>query len=153
MTETAHLIVGAAIAATVPNPLLASVLALSSHIILDIVPHWDTGTNWRKRPVKKTALYTAIDIALGLGIGLALFGNRVPLPYLLSVMFLSTLPDWLEGPYFFGIKIPPFSTVYKIQHLFHKKKQLPWGLITQIAFIAIIVSAVFLAPSLTALAK
>ena len=152
MTETAHLILGAAIASKMPNPILASILAVGSHIILDIVPHWDTGTNWRKRSVKKTVLYTGIDLGLGTAIGLVLFAKTTPLPYLLFIMFLSTLPDWLEAPYFFGFKIPPFSSIYKIQHILHKKKQLPWGLITQLAFLAVLLFILFL-PSLSALAK
>lgn len=153
MTETAHLILGAAIASKVPNPILASVLAISSHILLDIVPHWDTGTNWRKRSIKKTILYTGIDLGLGTAVSLALFGKSTPLPYLLFIMFLSTLPDWLEAPYFFGFKVFPFSNIYKIQHALHKKKQLPWGLITQIAFLAVLLFTVLLGPTLTALAK
>lgn len=153
MTETAHLVMGAAIASRVSNPILAAIFAVISHIILDIVPHWDTGTNWRNRPVKKTILYTAIDLGLGIAISFALFAKSTPLPYLLLVMFLSTLPDWLEAPYFFGYKIPPFSNIYRIQHALHKKKQLPWGLITQVAFLAVLLFVVVLGPQLTALAK
>lgn len=153
MTETAHLILGAAIASKIPNPLLAAVLAISSHVFLDMVPHWDTGTNWRNRSMKKTIAYTALDLAAGTAISLALFGNQVPLPYMAFIMFMATLPDWLEAPYFFGFKIPPFSSIYKLQHVFHKKKQLPWGLVTQIAFIAVLLFAVAIGPSLTALAK
>lgn len=152
MTETAHLIAGAAIASRIPNPYLASILALASHVILDIVPHWDTGTNWRNRTIKKTFIYTAVDLALGIGISVVLFGKQVSLPYMSYIMFMSTLPDWLEGPYFFGFKFPPFSSIYRIQHTFHKKKHLPWGLINQIAFIALLLSLTFL-PTLTALAK
>jgi len=144
MTETAHLIMGAAIASRVPNPYLASIFALTSHLLLDIVPHWDTGTNWRNRSMKKTILYTAVDLGLGIAMSVVLFGNQVSLPYMLFIMFMSTLPDWLEGPYFFGFKIPPFSSIYRLQHIFHKKKNLPWGLITQIAFVAVLLFSIYL---------
>ena len=41
MLETPHVIVGAAIAYKVVNPALALPLALGSHFILDITPHWN----------------------------------------------------------------------------------------------------------------
>lgn len=153
MTETAHLVLGAAIASHIPNPILASTFAITSHFILDMVPHWDTGTNWRKRSMKKTFLYTGIDLGLGIAISLALFAKTTPIPYLFFIMFLSTLPDWLEAPYFFGFKFPPFTFIYKFQHILHRKKQLPWGIITQFAFLALLLSSIYLPITLTALAK
>lgn len=153
MTETAHLLVGAAIASQTSNPVLALPLALMSHIALDMVPHWDTGTNWRSRPVVKTVLYTILDVAIGLTVSLALFINKAPLPYLLLVMFVSTLPDWLEGPYFLGWKFPPFSTIYKLQHIFHKKQQLPAGLVKQALVLILVLISILYLPTLTVFAK
>jgi membrane-bound metal-dependent hydrolase YbcI (DUF457 family) len=45
MTATGHAIIGVAIAATIPNPFIAVPIAIGSHILADIFPHWDTGTN------------------------------------------------------------------------------------------------------------
>ncbi|KKU86222.1 MAG: hypothetical protein UY16_C0060G0002 [Candidatus Gottesmanbacteria bacterium GW2011_GWA2_47_9] len=50
MTATAHALVAGAIASKIPDPLAAAALALASHFIMDSVPHWDFGTNWRNRP-------------------------------------------------------------------------------------------------------
>lgn len=153
MTETAHLLVGAAIASQTQNPFLASALALFSHFLLDVIPHWDTGTNWRNRPVIKTVVYTAADIIIGTVISVALFINKAPLPYLLLIMFMSTLPDWLEGPYFLGLKKAPFSTIYKLQHTFHKKQQLPGGLVKQALVLVLFLFSIMYLPNLSVFAK
>ena len=42
MTLTTHAIIGAAIAASMPNyPVVGFVLAFASHFVLDAIPHWD----------------------------------------------------------------------------------------------------------------
>src|ERR1035441_1590405 len=42
MTLTTHAVVGAAIAASMPNrPVLGFILAFASHFALDAIPHWD----------------------------------------------------------------------------------------------------------------
>ena len=49
MTATAHVLIGGAIAASVPDPALGITLAALSHPILDMIPHWDFGFGWRKK--------------------------------------------------------------------------------------------------------
>ncbi len=42
MTLATHVVVGAAVAAALPNhPILGGILAFSSHFLLDGLPHWD----------------------------------------------------------------------------------------------------------------
>jgi len=43
MTLTAHALVGAALAASFSNPAIGIPLAVISHPILDMIPHWDFG--------------------------------------------------------------------------------------------------------------
>ena len=45
MLETPHVAVGAAIAASIPNPLIAIPLAFASHFALELVPHWNPHLN------------------------------------------------------------------------------------------------------------
>lgn len=136
MTATAHSLVGAALAAKIGNPALAIPLAFASHFLLDCVPHWDTGTHYHERPKKATFLYSGLDVALGLGLSLLFFGNTISLSYLLLMIFVSTLPDWLQSPYiFWGIKLPPFYWFYKIQSKLNNKDGSWFGIFTQLAVV------------------
>ena len=73
MIELPHAVVGAAIAAKVGNPALSLPLALASHFVLDLVPHWNPHLN------RDTARF--ITIAFG--------------------AFFGVLPDVAEAPFFF----------------------------------------------------
>lgn len=136
MTATAHSLVGAAIAVKIGNPALAVPLAFASNFLLDVVPHWDVGTHWHDRPLLKTFIFAAMDVFLGLGLALLLFSHSVNLYYLLAMIFVATIADWLESPYiFFGWKIPPFYQFYKFQSKFHKKDGSWFGVFTQLAVV------------------
>lgn len=132
MTATAHSLVGACLAVGVNNPALAIPLAFASNFLLDVVPHWDVGTHWRDRPISKTFFYAALDVFLGLGLSLLLFSQMANLPYLLLMIFMATLADWLEAPYIFlKLKIPPFYWFYQIQSRFHQRDGSWFGVLTQ----------------------
>ncbi|MBI2012734.1 hypothetical protein HYS90_02270, partial [Candidatus Curtissbacteria bacterium] len=49
MTATAHALIGASIAAKITNPYLGIPLAIISHFVADLIPHWDAGTNHREK--------------------------------------------------------------------------------------------------------
>ena len=49
MTATGHAIIGTVIAVKIGNPALAVPLAIASHIAADAFPHWDEGTNSKKK--------------------------------------------------------------------------------------------------------
>lgn len=132
MTATAHALVGGAIAASVPNPALGISLALVSHPILDMIPHWDFGLGWRN---KSKTLFMAegfFDLGVGLVSSYLIFGIHINLAYFLSVVLASLIFDLLIVPYwFFNWHIPPFSWAYKIQSQINAKAKLPWGILTQ----------------------
>lgn len=141
MTVTAHSLVGASIATKIPNPFLGISLAIFSNFILDMIPHWDTGTNWRKRPLVKTFFFTAIDVILGMSAAFLIFYQKTNPLYLLTVIFCASLPDWLEAPYLFlAWDFPPFSWFYRIQSKFHAKDGSFGGIITQIMVVLPIVA-------------
>lgn len=136
MTSTAHSLVGAAIAAKLGNPVLAIPLVFASHFLLDCVPHWDTGTSWHDRPKKVTFVYSALDVFLGIGLSLLLFAPGVNPLYLLLMIFISTLPDWLQSPYiFWNIKLPPFYWFYKLQSKLNSKDGSWFGIATQLVIV------------------
>lgn len=142
MTATAHALVGGAIAASVKDPALGVTLSAISHPFLDMIPHWDFGWGWKKK--NKITLFVQASFDLGLGFILAyfIFGQNINFWYFLTCIFASEVWDILEAPYwFFNWRFPPFSTIYNVQSKMQGKLKLPWGILTQVASVVIIVLA------------
>lgn len=150
MTATAHALVAAAIARAIPNPYLSIPLAFGSHFIMDAIPHWDFGTNWRTRSKKMTGALAIAETTLGITVAYFLFAGKVePLPLLLTIM-AGELPDWLEAPYYIFFasqdkKGPEKKAgfwerltyrIYKLENVFHTKASYPFGVFTQVATVA-----------------
>ncbi len=141
MTITAHALVGGAIAAAIPNPALGFTLAVASHPLLDMIPHWDEGWGWRKKGKIRLFAECCIDMALGVFLTYTLFSS-VPLPYLFLTIFGSILFDLLEAPYLLlNWKFKPFCWFYQAQSKIQGKVRLPWGILTQVATVAVIIVA------------
>ncbi len=140
MTATAHALVGGAIAASVRDPLLGVTLATLSHPILDMIPHWDEGWGWRTKDKLRLFAECSIDLSLGVLLTYMLFGSAVTLPYLLACILASVSWDILEAPYLIlGWKFPLFEFFYKIQSKMQGKLALPWGIVTQVITIFVVV--------------
>ncbi|MCX6793868.1 MAG: hypothetical protein NTY06_02065 [Candidatus Gottesmanbacteria bacterium] len=150
MTATAHALVAAAIARAVPNPYLAIPLAITSHFIMDAIPHWDIGTDWRTRSKIVTGALAIAETVLGITLAYFLFRGKVETPLLLSTIIAGELPDWLEAPWyiFFANKKKSGVTkkagfwerftyrIYRRENAIHSKAGLPLGVITQIVTVA-----------------
>jgi hypothetical protein len=150
MTATAHALVAAAIARAVPNPYLAIPLAITSHFIMDAVPHWDFGTSWRNRSKTMTGVFAIAETVLGITLAYFLFRGKVETPLLLSCIVASEIPDWLEAPWyiFFASKQKQGVSakagfwerltyrVYRKENTIHSKASLPFGIITQVVTVA-----------------
>lgn len=147
MTATAHALVGAAIASRIPDPATAIALAITSHFIMDTIPHWDMGTNWRDRSKRTTGILAIGETIFGFTIAYFLFqGNGISSVLLISTIIASLIPDWLETPWYIffahnnkngpkksaGIWEKLTYQIYKVENNFHSKAQLPLGLITQV---------------------
>jgi hypothetical protein len=76
MTATAHALIAGAIAQSVQNPSLAISLALISHPLADLIPHWDFGCEWRKKNKKKLFAQSFFDLALGVFLTFIFFWGR-----------------------------------------------------------------------------
>lgn len=147
MTSTAHMLVAGAIASRFPDLPLSSGLALFSHYVMDSIPHWDFGTNWRERPKYMTGVIALVDTFLGFGISYVVFGQFLPFELWITTVIASVLPDWLETPWYIFYanqkKHAPSKTAtivekiayafYKLPNVFHSKTQFPLGVFTQIA--------------------
>jgi len=150
MLETTHALVAGAIAAHTKDPVTAITLSFLSHFLLDAVPHWDFGTNWRQRRKLYTGIVAITDVAIGFGLGYLLFGNTVALPLLFGAITASMIPDWLEAPWyiFFAThakKEPAKHAgfferftygIYQLESKFHHKTEFPLGVITQVVAVA-----------------
>ena len=147
MTATAHALVSGAIASRFADPFVGGELALTSHYVMDSIPHWDFGTNWRDRPKHKTGTFAIAETLVGVCLSYYFFG--VHLPFLLWAITVGCgiLPDWLETPWYIffahqkkhgpsaraGIWERTAYAFYKVPNMFHAKAQLPLGAVTQIA--------------------
>ena len=150
MTATAHALVSGAIVAAIPNPAVSLPLVFASHFIMDLIPHWDFGTNWRGRSKFFTGFIAIADTIIGFTLTYFLFAGKVAPPLLLTAAALGNLPDWLEAPYyiFFAQQnkkdISQSSSflekltyrIYKIENLFHTKADFPFGALTQVGAVA-----------------
>ncbi len=141
MTATGHALIGTVIAAKIGNPALSIPIALTSHVIADIIPHWDTATNRKKKTFKKLFIHSFIDVILGFILSYLLIVSFFPktnLPYAFFMIIVSQFFDWTTAPYYF-FKIKAFKWAYSLQKLFDNNLDLPWGLATQIVFVALLV--------------
>lgn len=147
VTETAHAIVAGAIASRFPDPVTAGSLAFVSHYLIDSIPHWDIGTNWRGRDKRITGAFAIGETVIALTVAYFFFSeNSQPITLAVAVG-ASLLPDWLEVPWYVlfakknnngpSKKAGWFErltfSLYKSQNFFHTKTQFPLGLLTQIA--------------------
>lgn len=146
MTATAHTLVAGAIATKFTDPVTAASLAFLSHFIMDAVPHWDIGTNWRKRSKHATGILAIGETSIGLFVGYYFFKEHVPFVTLASAMVFSLLPDWLETPWYIFFASPKHMQpsqkarfaenltyrIYKLENYFHTRAQFPFGVLTQV---------------------
>lgn len=135
MTATGHAVIGTVIAAKIGNPALAIPIAVASHIVADMVPHWDPATNSRKKGDTRLFTDSAIDVVVSFVIAYLLafyFFPAVSISYLFLIVFCAQALDWLTMPYyFFNLDVPPFNWIYRFQKLFDAKLDKPWGILTQ----------------------
>ncbi|OGD92215.1 hypothetical protein A3D81_00880 [Candidatus Curtissbacteria bacterium RIFCSPHIGHO2_02_FULL_40_17] len=141
MTATAHALIGASLATIIANPYLGIPIAVLSHFIADLIPHWDAGTNHRNKSMTRLKVEAALDVLLGFALVLILFRNfsQTNPIYLFSMVIAAQLPDWIEAPsWMFGFKVPPFSWLDWLGHKLQSRAQLPWGLVTQIVVVGVL---------------
>lgn len=145
MTATGHALLGVVIAAKITNPYLAVPVAIISHVLGDILPHWDTGTHSGKKTRKRLFIDAFVDVSLGFVASFALlyfvFPQTDPL-YATSMIIASQGLDWVTAPYlFFRIKIPPFTWFYRFQKFIENQLDKPWGIVTQAGVVLVAIIA------------
>ena len=92
MVLTPHILVGAALGASISNPVMAVVGAFALHFALDAIPHWDYDIYSSR---KKAALKVGADLAIA-GITILLLIWRMPIEQQINTLiggFFGVLPD------------------------------------------------------------
>lgn len=113
MLETPHVAVAAAIAYTIPNPLVAIPLAFGSHFALELIPHWNPHLNTEIKKFGKVTKFSktliTFDVFFALVIGFFIASRVLPnnahFATVLVSSFFGVLPDVIEAPYYL-FKIP-----------------------------------------------
>ena len=102
MTATGHAIIGTVIAVKIANPAIALPLAIASHVLADMFPHWDSGTNGRSKSQKRLITEATIDVLVGFALAFIVAKTLFPhvsLLYIFIVIIASQLLDWVSAPY------------------------------------------------------
>jgi hypothetical protein len=107
--ETPHVVVGAAIATKVVNPVLALPLSFASHFVLEKIPHWNPHLNTEVKkhgkPTRQSTYIVILDAAIALTTGVYIASRALPninhVVVILAASFFAVLPDVVEAPYFF----------------------------------------------------
>lgn len=143
MTATGHAVIGVVIASKIGNPYIAIPVAILSHIAADAFPHWDTGTNRKKKSRLRFWIDSLIDLSVSLLLPLFLgpfLNPSTSLPYIYLIVISAQLLDWLTVPYLFlKINFQPFAWMQRFQLSFDNRLDKPWGIITQAAVLLILI--------------
>ncbi len=139
MTATAHAAIGVSLAALIPNPVIGLPIAICSHIICDLIPHWDAGTHFEEKTSGQLFEEAVLDVIVSsivtLVLLLFLFPN-IGIVYGGSMVLASQLFDYLAAPYYmFNMKFPPFSWIFLFQKATNTRLDKPWGIVTQAAVV------------------
>ena len=124
MTLTTHATMGAVIGHATGNPALAFVISFIAHLLIDMVPHGDTGIsdNFRvhKRRQKHAVAYVAIDAIIAIFFVLLLANTRdlISLQNFTWGIAGGILPDLLVGIYELT-KTPLLRWFYRVHFFFH----------------------------------
>lgn len=143
MTATAHAVVGTFIAVRFVDPFVSLPLALGSHYLTDLVPHWDSGTNRRQKSEKRFLTEAIVDGIVAIFVSFLIYYYIFGLTnflYLYLVVGFSVLPDVLTifTRFIFKKKNPLWNWNNRLQSKLNQKLQLPWGIFTQIVVIGVV---------------
>lgn len=143
MTATGHAVIGTVIAATIPNPWIATPVAILSHLAADSFPHWDLGTNEKTKTRKQIMHEAFFDVLLGFLVSyliIIFIFPKTDLFYAFIMIICAQGFDWAWAPeYFFKIKNPISNFALWMGEIFDNKLDKPWGIINQVAVLVLLV--------------
>lgn len=140
MLSTPHVVLGAAIAVKIPNPVISIPLAFASHFLLEVVPHWNPHLNSEIKKygklTKNTVILIAIDAFVSLLLGFYIARTQSLDTYhfwtIIAACLAAVLPDLVEAPYFFmGVKNKFLNMWIKLQKVIQVDANFFWGIFNQ----------------------
>lgn len=147
MTATGHALIGLALAAQIPNPYIGIPVAIVSHIAADAFPHWDTGTNMKKKSREAFVVQSFLDLGISLTLPFLILFQFFPETskwYALTMILAAQGFDWATAPIIFlKWKFPPFTWFQAAQRSFDHKLDKPWGIIGQVVIILFLLSLAY----------
>jgi len=140
MLATTHSLASALIVTKIPNPYISLPLVIIFHYLLDLIPHWDTGTGLTtgKKTKQRALALTAIDVIVAATSVFYFFQLSQPFSPLLWVgVILGIMPDILEFPaLFFNFRPFPINVLEKFHsQIMHTSGKMPWGFVYQIPLV------------------
>lgn len=144
VTATGHAIIGTSLAAIIPNPVIGIPVAILSHVFADAFPHWDTGTNMKKKSKAEFVIGSFIDLGISFFVPFILTAYLFPqtsLVYVYIMVIAAQGLDWVSAPsVFLGWKFPPITWSLTIQKMFDNRLDKPRGVIYQVVALVSIVT-------------
>lgn len=157
MTITPHVLTGAALATQTNSSVVAFLLGVAAHYILDAIPHVDPGTfldpvsphknrkldmatiHDKDKPWPKW-LYAFVIIEFAAMVAVvSLFKNRLDFGIIVAGAFGGIFVDVLDNPFFRWIlSFPVLKQIHWLHHRLHydlEPKYWQWGLLTEIIII------------------
>ena len=144
MLSTPHLLVGAAIARSIPNPAISLPAAFFSHFVLDATPHWDGSP---EAPFsKKVVTGATVDYLFGASLIFLITQGDPRQAIILAGAFLATLPDFIMAASRHFPKVALMFPLLKRFNKYHSKIQVNVRLVNGLisAFATSLAAAVFL---------
>lgn len=144
MLETPHVALGIALAIKTGNPWMAFPLSLTSHFLLDRVPHWNphfySETQKLGQPSEFSTKIAIVDETIAIFLTLYFAYSYLPdYKQALLIMIcslLSVLPDQIKIPYFFcNIRKGFLNKWVKFERSIQVEIKPFWGILTQIVVI------------------
>lgn len=148
MTLTTHATMGAVIGKLTGNPVLAFIFAFAVHLLVDMIPHGDTGIsdNFRihHRRQKAAIAYVTIDAIVAICFVLLIVNTRdiTRMQSFTWGIIGGIMPDLLVGVYEIT-KTPLLRWFYKVHFFFHdffvkRRGEVPlyYAILAQVVFIA-----------------
>jgi hypothetical protein len=157
LTLTTHAVVGGAIVSLMPSfPMLGLCLAFASHFLLDAIPHLDypirsasvdpkIGARMRfDRALLIDTVTIGADAVLGIVLAVALFAAQANLLLVACGAGAAILPDALQFAYL-RFRREPLASLQRFHCWIHTsnrmKRQPILGVVSQVAFVAVLVMA------------
>lgn len=144
MLVSPHVTAGAALGAIIGNPLVVVPVALASHFVLDSVPHWQE-TLAPYTPTKKTWIRIPIDFAIALAVvvlALHMQPDRA-LSIWLGAIFASGADLDVLVIAFPKLKRGLLHTYWNWHCAIQRETASLWGIVPQLAVIALGVTAIY----------